>query len=60
MQMCSDGHREVVYEDKEKCPVCELMKELDAVLGTIKDKEVALDAADDEIRALKDKLAGLE
>lgn len=36
MNLCSDGHEEVCYEERN-CPVCEKMTEIDTLEKTIRE-----------------------
>ena len=53
MNLCSDGHEEVVYEG-QKCPVCEIVKEKDSMIGDLQNDIEALKM---EINELNSQIA---
>lgn len=49
MEICSDGHEEIVYEGR-KCPICELLAELN---NTIEVQVNKIQELESEIEELK-------
>ena len=58
MDICNDGHSEIVY-DQRHCPLCEVLKELKDTENQIEKLEKDSDHYQDEIYSLEKKVKDL-
>ena len=49
MNICSDGHAEIVHDEGRYCPICALISEKDGEIDTLKDDLAEMTAERDEL-----------
>jgi uncharacterized Zn finger protein (UPF0148 family) len=60
MELCDDGHDQVVHDGQVRCPVCTANDELDELKGNALILAVQVEGLEETMRNLEDRVSAAE